>query len=286
MASKLDKMIAPDERVVYRTRYGFRDALTNLLLISAWIGVIWVAVKLPVGFEPWDTYFLLSLISGFGAFETWRAFTKTSVVTDRRFLYKAGFINPKVHDIALSKIEGVACYPNVLWFRQGTIRVRAGEIITRRLVPDAENTCRAIRTEAGLPQPPALARKVIVWAWLNCVFVIAVTLSFMVGILYQVTLAYVWPVPDAPLLEVLQLFVLLSSMIGGGLIGGIVSTALSLTVTRIFLSANEASQLIYLAYAFQSGIKGLGSLTRGHVWFAERFLSLLYGQPIRCADSE
>ena len=99
-------------------------------------------------------------------------------------------------------------------------------------------------------------------------------------------MAYVWRATDAPLLEVLHDFVLLLSMIGAALIGVVVSTALAVTVARIFLSVNEASQLIYLAYAYQSGIKWLGSLTRGHVWFAERFLSLLYGQPIRCADGE
>ncbi len=281
MAGKLDDMIAPDEQVIYRARYGFRDALTNLLLISGWVVVIWVVVLWPVGIEPWDYYYLLSLISGLGAFETWSAFSKTSVVTNRRFLYNAGFINSKIHDIALSEIEGVACYPNVLWFRQGTIRVRAGETITRRFVPDAENTCRAIRTEAGLPQPPALARNVIVWAWLITVFIMAVTLSIM-----GVPMAYEWPVTDAPLLEVLHDFVLFLSVLGGALIGVVVSTALALTVARIFLSVDEATQLICLGYAYPSGIKWLDRLVSGHVWFVERFLSWLYGQPIRCEESE
>ncbi|MCH8197906.1 MAG: PH domain-containing protein [Proteobacteria bacterium] len=283
MAGKLDDMIAPDERVVYRARYGFRDALTNLLLIAAWFVVLWVALFWPVSFEPWEYYFILASISGWGAFESWSAFTKTSVVTDRRFLYMAGFINSKIHDIPLAEIAGVGCYPAVLMFRRGTIRVRAGGTTTHRFVPDAESVCRAIRTEAGLRQPSALTRKVIVWAWLVNVFTIAFGCRFAIEAMES---AIDWAETYMPFHEELGFILILPFTLVPALIGLYVFTALVLSIARVFLSADEAKQLICLDYAYSSDIKWLDRLTRGHVRLEERFLSLLYGQTIRCADGE
>ncbi len=283
MADKLDKMIAPDERVVYRARYGIRDALTNLLLITAWFVVLWVVLFWPVSFEPWEYYFILASISGWGAFESWSAFTKTSVVTDRRFLYMAGFINSKIHDIPLAEIAGVGCYPAVLWFHQGTIRLRAGGTTTHRFVPDAENVCRAIRAEAGLTQPPSLTPKVIVWAWLVNVFTMAFGCRFAIEAMES---AIDWAATYMPFHEELGFILLLPFVLVLALIGLYVFTALALTIARAFLSADEAKQLICLGYAYLSDIKWLDRLTRAHVRLEERFLSRLYGQTIRCEEGE
>ena len=292
MAGKLDDMIAPDERVIYCARYGIRDALTHLLLTYAWVALVWIILFLPVGFEPWDHpvgfepwnyYILLGSIAGIGGIETWSIFTKTSVVTNRRFLCKTGVIKQKIHDIPLAEIAGVGCYPAVLMFRRGTIRVRAGGTTTHRFVPDAESICRAIRTETGLPQPPALTRKVIVWAWLVNVFTMAFGCRFVFEAMES---TIYWAATYMPFHEELGFILFLPFPLVLALIGLCVSNALVLTIARVFLSADEAKRLICLGYAYSSDIKWLDRLTRGHVRLEERFLSWLYGQPIRCAEGE
>ena len=74
-----------------------------------------------------------------------------------------------------------------------------------------------------------------------------------------------------------RLFILLIKM---AMLAG---DALALCLVRAFLSAHEAKQLICLGYDPLSGDKSWG---RRRIRHRERFLSLLYGQPIRCGDGE
>lgn len=291
MAGKLDKMIAPDEWVVYRARYGFRDVLTNLLVISTGLVVFWLAPLLL--FLRGDPNLGIYLEAGvvtvpvwiivIGGHVTWRICTKSTVVTNRRLLYKIGVFRPKIHDIPLAEIERVGGAPIIFPFRNWRIRVWAGEIITFRSVPDGENVCKAIRAHCGLAQPSEVTTKVLVWGvYLMPAF--AVTCGFLIFI--AVRYGYDWAATYIPLLEISGLFLSLPITIGAGMIGVLVASAMALAILRIVLSADESKQLICIGYDTLSLDRRLDRLLHRHYRLAERYVSWLYGRPIRCGDDE
>ncbi len=287
MAGKLDDMIAPDELVVYRTRYGFREGLTNLLLLSAWIVFIWQTLLWLANFDLGGNLVLfLIIVTGGGV--TWSLCTTTAVVTNRRLLCKIGFIRPKIHDIPLSGIERVDCEITMLALYQGTIRVRAGEIIKLPSVPNGEHVCTAIREHLGLPQPPESSTQVTIWTWVVVFFGVVAGFGLMIEAVNLYLHAAEWAVPQIPFVILLIGMVVLLPPLGVGaiLIGFLGSSVLALTIMRVFVSADEAKRLICAGHDSVSGGKRLDRFTRLLYWIAERYVSLLYGQPIRCKDDE
>ena len=287
MAGKLDDMIAPDELVVYRTRYGFREGLTNLLLLSAWIVFIWQTLLWLANFDLGGNLVLfLIIVTGGGV--TWSLCTTTAVVTNRRLLCKRGVIRPKIHDIPLSGIERVDCEIEMLALYQGTIRVRAGEIIKLPSVPNGEHVCTAIREQLGLPQPPKPTTQVTVSAWSMIIIGIVVGLGLMIEAANLYLHAAEWAAPQIPFVILfIGMVVLLPPLLGGAiLIGWVGSNMLMLTIFRVFLSVDEAKQMICTGYHSFSGESRLDRFTRPLYWLFERYVSLLYGQPIRCEDNE
>ena len=288
MAGKLDKMIAPDERVVYRTRRRMRNILANLFLIPTWV----ILVTQPLLWRSevgtiWD-YIVVMLVTilCFVAVVTWNICTKTLVVTNRRFLCKTGTIKRKIHDIALSEVERVHCNRINYLVRHGIIRILAREITSLYYVPDAEDVCRAIRTELGLQQPPVLSRKLIVWGWLAFLFIVALSISFGNEAGWGFIGMSDWARTYMPLPQVLVFCLMVPFILGGVSAGYIVGPVLALTILRIFLSADEVKQLICLGYKPLAGDNWRSRLDRCFLRLGERYVSWLYGQPIRCEDDE
>ncbi len=298
MAGKLDDMIAPDERVVYRVHRPWQELLRYLFVYTAIFGLMWLAWywSLETG-KGGDTYgrdvlggvllFLLMLVwmANIASFLS----NRTAVVTNRRFLYKTGVLRPKISEIPLADIEGVASIWIKFHFGFGKIRLRTGKLIQFYFGRWSRCLCAAIKVELGLPQPPDPSRKVFRWAD----FVWAVP-ALSLFILY---LASVY----TPLFSILksilewldpqQLSILFYLLVGGVFylffkMAILAGDALALCLVRAFLSAHEAKQLICLGHDPLAGNKWWERLSRRRIRHRERFLSLLYGQPIRCADSE
>ena len=287
MAGKLDDMVAPDEQVIYRARYGFRDALTNLLLVAAWIVFFWQALLWLVDFDLGGGLVLFFIILMDGPV-TWSLCTTTAVVTNRRLLYKTGVKRSKIYDIPLSGIERVDCEITMLALYQGTIRVRGRENITLHSVPNGEHVCTAIREHLGLPQPPESSTQVTIWTWVVVFFGVVAGFGLMIEAVNLYLHAAEWAVPQIPFVILLIGMVVLLPPLGVGaiLIGFLGSSVLALTIMRVFVSADEAKRLICAGHDSVSGGKRLDRFTRLLYWIAERYVSLLYGQPIRCEDDE
>lgn len=303
MAGKLDDMIAPDERVVYRVHRPWRELLRDLLVFTAIFGLMWLAwYWLSETGKGGDTYrrdvlsgvLLFLLIAGSMGYIASFLGNRTAVVTNHHFLYKTGVLKPKVSKIPLADIEGVASIWITLHFGFGKIRLRTGKLIQFYFGRWSQRLCAAIKAELGLPQSPDPSRKVFRWA------------------------GFVWAVPALSLF-ILYLAVISSPLISGLIISGLISIfewlnpqqlsilfylgavgvfyllirvallvgdALALCLARVFLSAHEAKQLICLGHDPLSGDKWWERLSRRRIRQRERFLSLLYGQPIRCEEGE
>lgn len=287
MAGKLDDMIAPDERVVYRTRRRMRNILANLFLIPTWV----ILVTQPLLWREvgtiWD-YIVVMLVAilCLVAVVTWNICTKTLVVTNRRFLCKTGTIKRKIQDIALSEVERVHCNRIPYLVRHGIIRILAREITSLYYVPDAEGACRAIRTELGLQQPPVLSRKLVVWWWFAFLFIMALGFSFGVEAGWGFVGMSGWSRTYMPLPVVLFICLITPFVFVGVVAGYIVGHVLVLTMLRFVLSADEVKQFICLGYDPLAGDNWRSRLGRRFLRLTERYVSWLYGQPIRCEDDE
>ena len=302
MAGKLDDMIAPDERVVYRVHRPWRELLRGLFVYTAIYGLMWLTwYWLSEPGKGGDTYrlwlggaFLFLLIAGSMGYIASFLGNRTAVVTNHHFLYKTGVLKPKVSKIPLAHIEGVA----PLWingiFGFGKLRLRTGKLIQVEFGRWSQRLCAAIKAELGLPQSPDPSRKVCRWA------------------------GFVWVVPALSLF-ILYLAVISSPLISGLIISGLISIfewlnpqqlsiifylgaggvfyllirvallvgdALALCLARVFLSAHEAKQMICLNHDPFSGNRRWERLSRRRIRQRERLLSWLYGQPIRCKDDE
>ena len=304
MADKLDDMIAPDERVIYRVHRPWRELLWYLLLYAAmcipmWLIWFWFP-EASNGGEIYSLYlvdgvFLLLLIVLFlwivasMALIAFFLSSRTTVVTDRRVLYSTGIFKPKVMEIPLADIEGVA--PLRMMPSSGGVKIRlpTGKFVSPYFGWGSARLCAAIKARLGLPQPPEPTRKVFRWAgfiWaLRPLSLFILLLAFIYTPLICILMSILeWLDPkqlsNLSILVVAGAFYLLIK------IAMLVGNTLALCVVRAFLSAHEAKQLICLGYDPLSGDKWWDRMSRRRIRHRERLLSLLYGQSIRCADGE
>ncbi len=285
MAGKLDDMIAADEQVIYRARAGWRVFLWSYLAYTVFLilaSLTWYWLRgVDVGGDTYPLYpfavvlfliYMIPLMVGITSLLR----NKAALITNRRFLYKTGVLKPKVLKILFADIERIAFMPIMADDGRGEIQVRAGKVTRFYFGRNTERLCAAIKAQLGLPYPAKAPRKVILWAYFIWIFGI-----LSVGIFALVTMRifgssfFEWLDPQWT--SILFPFELL---LGFGLYYALlwmimlVSSALALCLVRVFLSTNEAKQLVCLGfhpYFF---------------WRPAKLLSRLYGQPIRCEDDE
>jgi hypothetical protein len=302
MANKLDEMIAPDEQVVYRSGGVLRE--------FAWFPITFIVIViLTLTFQDWfgevdteDDNFRLYVMGGFVllwvvslgfSYAAIRA-TK-AVVTDRRVLYKTGILKPKLLEMVLADIEKVSF---VGWrsFNHGKIELRTGKDVSFHLAQGTAGLYRAIEARLGRSQPPEPARKVMLWAhflglmswWLPLFFVFVIGINPIVGTVadtignilnwLELEEVFILVLVEVQALAAVFGVVFLIVMLAGG--------GLALCLARLFLSADEARQLVCLDYDILSEDYWQIRLVRRFKRLSARFLSWLYRQPIRCDDGE
>lgn len=126
--SYIEKVLQPDERVIAFGRKHWIIYLAGIFFIV--LGVLsWSfgSMFYPVDYL-WDILGGIIALFGFLAlFRAWfEQWTTEIAVTNRRVVYKAGFISRKTTEMNMEKIESVAVDQN-LWgriFDYGTVQVR------------------------------------------------------------------------------------------------------------------------------------------------------------------
>ncbi len=126
--SYIDKVLQPEERVIMRGRIHWVVYLPGILTLVLALLVIVVGPMLYSAdwLWPWAT----SIVAALGLlllFKEWfDQWTTEIAVTNRRVVYKTGFISRKTTEMNMEKIESVAVDQN-LWGRlldYGTVQVR------------------------------------------------------------------------------------------------------------------------------------------------------------------
>ena len=126
--SYIEKVLQPDERVIAFGRKHWIIYLPGILFIMLGV-VIWSfgSMLYPVDYL-WDIVGGVIALFGFLAlFRAWfEQWTTEIAVTNRRVVYKAGFISRNTTEMNMEKVESVSVDQN-LWgriFDYGTVQVR------------------------------------------------------------------------------------------------------------------------------------------------------------------
>ncbi len=300
MAGKLDDMIAPDERVVYRARRNLWEILWSFLgyaVCAAIITLIWLIFRwftgLDVGDDNYPLYvgggFILFFLMVFWGIDTGaRISGMTAVVTDRRFLYTTGIFKPKVMEIPLADIERVTYAEVIPPISTVKIQLPTGKFVWPYFGRGSDGLCAAIKAQMGLPQPPKPPRKVVIWSYFVRFFRGLSGFAVMYMIMTGPLMSFIKPL-ETLLVAILFSFGVISLAFVGYGIARLVSGALALCLARNFFTADEAKQLVCLlsnARHFLPVDHWQSRLIRRRDRLAERYVSWLYGQPIRCEDDE
>ena len=159
MAKKLEDLLQPDERVVFRSRYG-------LLAAIGWMGVPFFSICLFAMLG--DRYInkdynqtaelLIFFVLVAALVRMLRNYTV--ILTDRRLLYRYGPVRRKIIEIPFDDIHRIEC-SQILPFRP-IKRLPNAEIILKRYsvpvtrlshLPNHKELAQAIAAQAGVPAP-------------------------------------------------------------------------------------------------------------------------------------
>lgn len=150
IATKLDRMLQPGERVTCRAVTQWRDYIFPCLTQVA--GVAGAGVVLLLLFRPegWRFRWLIVFVVAMTPRNLlivpalWRA---TAVITDRRVLYAHGIVRPRIIETPVRDIAGLDLSGGVL-----TLVDRVGETVELFPAPEAEKPAAAITraTSAGV----------------------------------------------------------------------------------------------------------------------------------------
>ncbi len=158
MGRRLDKLIRPGERVVYRTRRTLAHLALPWIALAPFAAAWWAALSWyqgdwavdPNKIVPVVALWLIVTVDRWGA---------AALVTDRRVLHRGGLIKPHVEEIPLGHIERLERV--TFWI---TIRRRSGEQAHITSVADTRGLAAAIVAETGVPAPAARKPKVKRWS--------------------------------------------------------------------------------------------------------------------------
>lgn len=283
MTDRLHQMLAPDERVIYRSRYGVLGALRFLTVFAAIGAILWFGVTWTTGLDLWDSGEFIFLVLFMLIYYSVLAGTTTAVITDRRILYKSGVFRPQIVEMDLRNIDRVDEDVRIPGISNGKIVGRTGEDISVEYVWNGGRFFRVLREQAELDQPLMASGKVRVWVYLIGVIGSLSGLSFGLWAVYEIFSQFEAYAPRNPISIPLFLLVLPSLIVG--MLGGMwVSIAVLLCLARPFLSVDEARETICNGLSVLGQETLMGRLGRLFVWPLERVVGWLYGQRIRCEE--
>ena len=123
-----DKVLQPGETVVYRARLHWIIYLAGMVGVVAAMILALLAAALPVGEAARIGLMLASLIALFlGLFQMLRAWFKVAgaeiAVTNRRLIYKSGFLARDTVEMNLDKVESVLVEQDIVGRMLGYGRV-------------------------------------------------------------------------------------------------------------------------------------------------------------------
>jgi hypothetical protein len=157
VAKKLEDLLQPEERVVFRSRY-------SVLAAIGWMSVpflpVWIFAMLANRYISKDhnqTFELLIFLI-LVAVLVRMVRNYTVILTDRRLLYRYGSLRRKIIEIPFNDIHRIEC---TQIFRFGPIKqLPAAEIILKRYsvpttrlnhLPNQKELAQAIAAQAGVP---------------------------------------------------------------------------------------------------------------------------------------
>lgn len=295
MASKLEDRLAPNERIVFRARFGPIAIAVYVLIAALALAGLFITFDWAFGKSMAWAFSLFNLVFVFGFFGL-LLFGQAILVTDQRVLYQNRLWKIYVEDVPLTTIEGVEFMPGigrfgaiVTIYRHGDKKIGIG------LVPNLQGLRDAIASQCGLPVPPRIDSIVLVSVGLFQVLGGISGMSAVFGQLFFVlkfkslVIETVWDwLSSNPFQDLLftgfTLALMFSSFVVGFaflFLGRILGSIIGLVVSRILLTPDQAKY--FLSAGFPSSSDHLFvKLFSGGRQQSARFLSLLYGQTIRC----
>ena len=301
MARKLEDLLGPWERVVFRSASGRRrvtilSVILSLIILLSLAPFLAIALSNPVNSPAGISSLVLTLVAGYAAFlyagfivKIWR---RMVLVTDRRVLYRRGTWRSKITEIPLVEITGVRLDTLLGKFSfQARIErsQRGGTIIS--LVPRLAELCDAIAAQTGIPAPQryekAARRGVIslaVGASLGGVALSSIPIWLGTNFWDDV---FLFPT-NSPYSGIAAgivgfigfvgyLWLIAVCFFAGFMLGFFPAIA----ILRFFLTLDQARQVVCMGYA-SIPTNRIGKVWRWNARQMARFASWLYGQEIRC----
>ncbi len=299
MVGKLDRMIQPGERVVFRTRMGWRRVLWSVGVGAALAGGWHIAFAWAGAETASSAGYLMGLVvAGLMLF----SIGTEGVVTDLRVLHKSGLIRPEVVELPLWHIERLEHVDD----HAVMLRDRAGAETMLHALADGPGFAAAILAETGGPGPeePEMPAKVKAWARFLGYYPVycglGLTLLGMAAVTHGIVDLHglendhrsISVDLGAPY-ELVMIMVMIMGLLLGTVVavfiaclavGGTVGMVLLMPAMRLALTVEEARALLVPAKGDgEDGEKPrswFAWLDRMPLWAARRTASLLYGERV------
>lgn len=296
--SVLDGHLQPDERVIYRTRHGWKAVpwlLFQSLFIATWVLILYWAIDYdgPSELDEYEDIILAVVILGPVTYYALRDYSRIALVTKQRLLKKTGVFNPEIEEMAHADVKRLSM-SWAGWPRIVTVHGRNGKEIDvcAPLEPDA--LCRAIGECAQVSAPAKRGARIIAAGVVQTVLVYVgpiVTASIVFNLLW-ILLDYQLEIDDRLMQIILglvwcALFIPAVFSLHVGLYFG---NLLSMIFLRPILSAPEAKRFFAAKWRDRADEDpdSMARLIRDTVRFGlslkQKLLSRLYGEPIRLDD--
>ena len=312
MAQKLEELLGPWERVLFRSASGRRRVTILSVIFSPLILLILApflasALSNPVNSPARISSLVLTLFAGYAAFlcvgfivKIWR---REILVTDHRVLYRHGTWRPRITEIPLAEITGVVVTGSGGTQMARIERGQKGAIIIWPL-PHLDQLRNDIATLVTIPAPQqnekAVRRAIILLGISACLGGAALGLFPTLG-LYFIggggnfwesgatfwDLVFLYPTDStfsailvgvAGFIGFVGYMWLTAAFFGGGCMLGYFP---AVVIFRYFLTPAQAQKTV--CYGYQSmPANGFGKVHRWYIRQIARFASWLYGQEIRC----
>lgn len=285
MASKLAEMLAPDETVLFRAYWNWREIVVRILGYVTFSLIVLFGFESIMGDEDWERDALITVLVI--ATLLIRQMRRAEVmVTDRRLLHKTGHKRPPLVEIATADIEAIDLMPGLLGFG-GYLSIKARGKVQIRVtsVPGLRQLWRVLAQKTGLPGPPALGIKMNVVYHGSALFCILAGLGFVAGTGRFLIDRMVEGEAATAMDFILVFVVFVPAIVMALLVGMVLALIISFLLIRIFLSAAQAQQLAHMGHdSHQTGFMGWCSMWQTRI--SLRFLGWLYGQRLHSRDKE
>ena len=274
MSYRLEQMLEPGERVIFRDRMGWRGILTRLLRFSPLLlGVCALGVALKDG-DPEGLIYIFTPVIMVALLNR----GSEVIVTESRILSREAWVGPrKVTAIDLADVGEVVTISEAV-----ALRDRGGALVQLASVPKPEGLAAAIVSQTGVRAPKPPTGRVRSWTLAAAQFVVFIFLIMLMG-------GYVAADRYLSFMDVAWLpvyFVILGYFLAFVLaiwlaffVGFILGMLLFALPMRFCLSSKEARAFFNPEEESILGApRWLSSLFELPVIVAKHFASLLYGE--------